>query len=349
MEKGKMTKKRLGIVLLAVSMMGILFGWVVTAAPPDSPMVDTDVNNVANMALTGSAINQPPSSGSAGPGIADVTKQFMSQQAEQVLATQNSTLMSDLYGLGGLDPTKAIVARHFGGGYCALPFETGDCATDPLLQFGDIKFTSLVSGTAFSGSQANAANAYLANLFVTTAGPLVANLQGNGILGVDTIVNNPDLLKKYSQALSDETLLSIARQSFAEMIAKRTVPGTEAGGQSEMQVMEAEAIKRFMSANWMQMVQNPSTTAAKLQQEAVLMQAYQNWMAYQQYRQMERIEGLLSALVIQNARVSQVVSSTISGGSSSSTSSTSGTNGTSPTPAELEAAQQAAAAAAAAQ
>lgn len=334
MEKGK--KTRLGVVLLAVSMMGILFGWVVTAAPPDSPMVDTDVNNVANMVMSGSAINQPPTTGAAGPGIADVTKQFLSQQSEQVLATQNSTVMSDLYGLGGLDPTKAIVARHFGGGYCATPFETGDCASDPLLQFGDIKFTSLVSGSAFSGPQASAANAYLANLFVTTAGPLVANLQGNGILGVDTIVNNPDLLKKYSQALSDETLLSIARQSFAEMIAKRTVPGTEAGGQSEMQVMEAEAIKRFMSASWVQMVQNPSTTAARLQQEAVLMQAYQNWMAYQQYRQMERIEGLLSALVIQNARVSQTVASTISGGSSSSSSTSA------PSDADIEAAQQAA-------
>ncbi len=317
----------LGTAVLTVCIMGILFGGA--AYTQDSPAVDQDVTNVNQTALNGSPLTQPPPAPPLGVsppplplGILDTATQFMEQLGESVLSLINSNTNSDFYGglntPDAVDAAHAMVYRHFNT-YCAGA-ETGNCPSDPLLQNGDIKITSILSGTAYdgpTGPRTQAAQDFLTNLFVPPTAPLVANFAGDltaaKITALDstTVTKNPKLLQKYTQALSDETVLSAARQSFAEMMARRTVSSSNAGSTSEMQVMEAEGIKRFMSAGWVQMINNPKTTPAQLQQETVAMQAYQNWMAYQQFRQLERIEALLATLIVQNARTSKALAASI--------------------------------------
>lgn len=322
MEKVKKGRRHLGTALLVACVVSVLLGWAAYAGnAPDSPTVDQDVGDVNQKVLSGSPLTQPPPPPSIGPeppipaGILDVATHFMEQMTEGLLSLVNTSTTDTFYG-AGIEAAKAMVARHFDR-YCAGA-ETGNCPSDPLLQYGDVKMTSILAGTAYDGSRAQAAQDYLTNLFVPPSTPLVANFSADlkdGKLDVATVVNDPKLLKKYTQALSDETVLSAARQSFAQMMARRTVSGSDAGSISEMQLMESEAIKRFMSANWVQMIQK-STTAVQLQQEMTAMQAYQNWMAYQQFRQMERIEALLATLIVQNARTSQMISSSIPTGAS---------------------------------
>lgn len=352
MGKGKKGIGRLGVVLLAVCTIGILFGWTVYAQ--DSPAVDQDVGAVAQQALSGSPLTQPPPTPpvpgvTPAPlplGILDTATQFMEQVSEGVLSLLNNNTNSDFYGgfsnPDAVDAAHAMVQRHFNA-YCAGA-ETGNCPSDPLLQNGDIKISSILSGTAYdgaSGPRTQAAQDFLTNLFVPPSGSLVANFASDltaakvKALDANVVTNDPKLLQKYTQALSDEAVLSAARQSFAEMISRRTISNSAAGSVSEMQVMEAEAIKRFMSAGWVQMVKNPTTTAAQLQQETVAMQAYQSWMAYQQFRQLERIEALLATLIVQNARTSKALAASIptapSGASISSAATGTGTGtGTGP-------------------
>lgn len=343
MEKGKRTSGRLGIVLLAVSIMGILYGWVAYAAE-DSPAIDKDVDTVINNTVNGSPLTKPPAPLPGGvtppaPPFTEVATQFMQQLGEGIQSLVNSSTKSAFYGTGETDAAKAMAYQHFKY-YCAGA-ETGeDCASDPLLKNGDIKVTSIMFGTAYNdadGRRMRAANDYLTNLFVPSTGPLVPNFNEylkDGKLDIAIVTGDNKLLAKYTKALSDETLLSIPKQSFAEMVAKRTVPGSDAGGISEMQLMEAEAIKRFMSAAWMQTTKNPITPAIQIQQEMAIMQAYQNWMAYQQYRQLERIEALLAGLIVQNARTSQqLAASAPSGPSTETIQNVSGQSGsTRPTP-----------------
>ncbi len=325
----KKGKRYLAVTVLTASVMSILFGWAAFATagapPPDSPAVDKNVGDVAQQVLSGSPLTQPPPASPTGPqaplppGILETATQFIAQLSEGVLSLMNNSTNTALYGTG-IEASKAMITRHFNG-YCA-GVETGNCPSDPLLQYGDVKISSILAGTAYDdGIRTQAAQDYLTNLFVPPSAPLVANLSGdlkNGKLDVATVVNDPKLLKKYTQALSDETVLSAARQSFSEMMARRTISSANAGNVSEMQIMEAEAIKRFMSAAWIQMIKNPSTTQIQLQQEMTAMQAYQNWMAYQQFRQLERIEALLATLIVQNARNSQTLAASIPTGVSPS-------------------------------
>lgn len=331
MEKRKRISGHLGVVLFVVSVMGILYGWVAYAVDPvpeltDSPTIDKDVDTVNDVATSGSPLTKPPAPGLGGltqaPAFTGFATQFMQQLGESIQSLINSSTKSAFYGVGETDAAKAMAYQHFK--YYCTGAETGeDCASDPLLKNGDIKVTSIMFGAAYDGAggpRTRAANDYLTNLFVPSTGPLVPNFNEylkDGKLDVAIVTGDPKLLAKYTQALSDETLLSIPRQSFAEMMARRTVPGSDAGGVSEMQLMEAEAIKRFMSAAWIQTIKNPVTPAIQIQQEMALMQAYQNWMAYQQYRQLERIEALLAGLIVQNARTGQQVAASVPKGASS--------------------------------
>jgi hypothetical protein len=322
MEKGEKRTGRLGAALFAVCIMGGLVGWVAYAETVDSPAVDKDVEAIAQKVLSGSPLTQPPPAPPLGLGvpqpalplgILDKATNFMEQLSESALSFINNNTNSALYGKEEVETSKAMVARHFNG-YCA-GVETGNCPSDPLLQYGDVKISSILSGTAYDDpARVQAAQDYLRNLFVPPSGPLVANFSSDlkeGKLDVATVVNDPKLLKRYAQALSDEAVLSAARQSFAHMMAMRTVSNPEAGSISEMQLMEAEAIKRFMSAGWLQKTNDPKTTPAEHQKEMVIMQAYQNWMSYQQFRQMERIEALLATVIVQSARTMQTISASI--------------------------------------
>ena len=134
MQKGKTITKSLGAVILAISIMGVLYGWVAyaatTADSPDSPIIDQDVGAVAQTVLTGSPVNTPPPQQMSGgivpplpPGIMDIAKQFMSQISEMVESVQNGATQTDFYGTG-IEADKAMVARHFSR-YCAGPEVSG--------------------------------------------------------------------------------------------------------------------------------------------------------------------------------------------------------------------------------
>jgi len=329
MEKHKKGRRRFGAMLVTItvfSVFGLLFGWAAYAqgeAPTDSKAVDADVKNVTNSVPNASPLTQPPIPVPGQPpavvNITDKAITFMEELSENVLSFINSSAQNTFYGAekGNTDAATAMVTQHLRF-YAVGPQEAcaDTCPPDSLLENGDIKISSVLFGTAYDGPRAQAAKDFLTNLFVPPSAPLVANFTADlanvqgGTIAIDTITKDSTLLAKYAQALSDEATLSAARQSFAEMMARRTVSSSDAGSISEMQVMETEAIKRFMNAGWVQKIQN-ATTPLQVEQEMAAMQAYQNWMAYQQFRQLERVEALLATLIVQNARSSQAFASNI--------------------------------------
>lgn len=139
----------------------------------------------------------------------------------------------------------------------------------------------------------------------------------------------------YAQALSYEALLSVPRYSLATMVAKRevnnsvqipnpnpsaqqTAQGTLAGlatGQatngtvpgSFIQYMETQAASRLWGSTWSSMIDTSKNSAnlaglSAIEAERANMQAFQMWMMVENYKQMERVEALLSALVVLQVR-----------------------------------------------
>ncbi len=288
MKDNKQTHRRLGSLIAGVGIIGALYGWIVYAGE-----IEIDIaNNI--QAITTQSNNLV---------IVDPIRVKGMEDKENTAETlRNNIVSQELYGtpLNGMTSDDAALTKHFGS-YCTnnSSFEKGsNCTDDPLLQFGDVKLSSILAGTVYDAPRTQAALDFLTNLLNPSAAPGVASFSANAPVDAAKIAADPDLKKKYVAALMEETLLSTIRQPFTEMMAKRTV--LPSGNQSEMQIMEQQAIQRFANAGWATKIK--TMTPAELQQEQALMQAYQVWLEYQRYRQTERVETLLAVLALQNFR-----------------------------------------------
>lgn len=291
MKKARMQNQgHVNRLALGVGIISIWYGCIAYAGE-----IETDVSNNAQAisTQTNSTIKIDASA-----------VQQMGQKGNNVESLQNNSATQALYGTtpNGMAPADAVLTKHFQS-YCAAnsTVESGsNCTADPLLQFGDIKVSSILSGTVYSAPRAQAAQDFLMNLLDSPEAPGVANFSANIPVNAAKIAADPTLKSSYVKALTDEALISVIRQPFVEMMAKRTALPQNAGGQSEMQMMEQQAIQRFMSADWVNTLKQMKPE--QVQQDQALMQAYQIWLEYQRYRQMERVEALLSILALQNFR-----------------------------------------------
>lgn len=293
MQARKQIEKHVNTILLGVSVISIWYGGMVYSGE-----IETDVDNNAK------AISNQTSSTIK---LDSVAIQQIAQKNNTVESLQNKILTQGLYGttLNGMAPADAILTKHFQS-YCASEstFESGsNCTADPLLKFGHAKISSILSGTVYSASREQAAQDFLMNLLDSPEAPGVANFSAQVPVDAAKLSADPALKSSYVKALTEEALMSVIRQPFVEMIAKRTALPQNAGGQSEMQIMEQQAIQRFMSTDWVNTMKQ--MTPEQVQQDQALMQAYQIWLDYQRYRQMERVEALLSILALQNFRSSK--------------------------------------------
>jgi len=320
-EAGK--KGGLGILMAGVTVMGALLGWIAYADE-----IGTDVATTA-IAIGNATNNVLPMDPSA--------VQLINLVRQTVEGVHNSSVMQELYGastnVNGVAGADVVLADHFTN-YCGL-LDGPPCTLDPLLMYGDMKISSLLSGTVYDGSRQQAAQIYLSNLLDPPAVIGVANFNADMPVNVATLANSPKTKAAFVQAVSDEAMVSIIREPFANMMAIRMPPpanGSNPPGPSQMQMMEEVAMQRFMSSAWATSMTLPTTTPQQIMAQQAMMQAYQVWMSYQQYRQMERVEALLSVLALQNfrqqkataAQVSQAQNSSAAANTSSSSSSTSG-------------------------
>lgn len=305
---------------VGVASLGFLYGWSVYADE-----IQKDVDTIAQQISTANNSKLP---------LDDSAKALEISVATSIEQQQNNGIAAGMYSVGPLagDPNANraadIFKNHFGG-YCMLGVEGATCPMDALLQNGDAKVSTLLSGTIMDAQRQAAANAFQFVLFPISTKNLAPFAPG----GVTSIANfsaqnnpnsstYPDPVQSFADNLTNQALLSIARQPFTEMVAKRTAP--QSGGDSMMQMMDRVASQRFLSSSWASSLNppapagtTPSLTALATQtnvmlQEIALMQAYHVWLDYERYRQMERVEALLSAMVIQNYNSGQAVSAQLS-------------------------------------
>jgi len=309
-------KSSAGIWTVGVVFMGALFGWIAWADE-----VAQDVTNNAQAASAVSKLAVDPSA---------VT--MIQQSRETIESTQNNMIAEDLYGgaipglagLPAMQPPDLVILNHLSN-YCSSASNEGSsCPSDLLLINGDIKVSTLLSGTVYDSARQGAVQSFLNNLLEPAGTSPITNFQKN--MPISAAITDPTVKANYAQALSDEALVSVARQAFAEIIAKRTPPA--AGALSEMQMMEQTAMERGLSSAWAANLAN--LTPQQIQIEQAKMQAFEVWMQYQQYRQTEVLQALLAASIVQSFQRSKAVSNTFSqmqnSSSTSTPASTSGSN-----------------------
>lgn len=325
--KDSLNKKRYLLGLGAgIASLGLLYGWYVYA-----DQISNDVNAIAQEISSANNGSLPLDSSAVALEVSTATNNEIQQ---------NNAIMAGMYSLGplatpsaGLDPTAAraanIMTNHFAN-YCMNGVEGSNCPSDVLLQNADAKVSTILSGTALDAARKAAADSFLFT-FIPIPAKNLAPFAVNGTTSIASFQakNNPnssaypDPQQSFADNLSNQALLSIARQPFTEMIAKRTPP--QSGGDSMMQMIERVANQRFLSTNWAASLNPPpqpnapppTPTAIALQtnvmlQEIALMQAANLWLEKERYRQTERVEALLAALIVQNYNSGQAVSAQIS-------------------------------------
>ncbi len=279
-------KKSRGYLMAWVSgvgLMAVFYAWVAGAAassPAQSPTTVTVKQNPVDPAV----------------------QKMLDQRDATIQDQQNTAIQEDMYHPTTLSPADTLVTQHLSG-YCASGMETGLCSSDPLRMFGDMKVSSILSGSSYDDASKAAAQAFLKTLLMPLDNSAVSSFQSYGEINADMLSKNPTLKQQYVQALSDEALLSVVREAFAGMMAKRTPPIASQGSEampSEMALMEQDVLQRWMNNSWK--TDLAGLSPEQIQQEIALMQASQLYMEYQRYQQMERVEALLAVSVLQNYR-----------------------------------------------
>ena len=278
---------------IAISLMAVVYGFV---SADESQDVTANITAVMPQAAAGVKAPQP----------VEPINTILTQTPVTSETWLTNQIVNDLF-TSPPDASKTVYA-HFNTGFCNAPPEQGSCPKDILLQFGDAKFSSIIGLTKMDAAAQAAANAYMTNLINPPGAqrPTGLGTDGNATTGIDaTIIKDPAKLKIYAQSLGEEAMLSIIRQPFAEMMAKRTA----SSGPTEMQYMEQQAIQRLVNPTWKTNL--AAGTPKDLQMDIAQMQAFQLFMQYQQYRQNERIEALLALIAYENYQVAKAAAAKI--------------------------------------
>jgi len=191
-----------------------------------------------------------------------------------------------------------ILSAFCGGTTCSKSLPNADLSVANFLNT-----TALVAGNGVGANTLTAAQRFMVNLIDNPNPPLINT-------NVSSLKNSPDQQKALVRALAGQAMLSVAREPFAEMVAKRSTFSNHS--ETMMQMMERIGTTWLFSTQWGQsmakayaaaIANNDFTQATTI--NMAMMEAYLTWMQYQQYRQLERIEALLATLVVQNQRASE--------------------------------------------
>lgn len=178
--------------------------------------------------------------------------------------------------------------------------------TDPTLANADIQISSLLSASTIPDSEQGldlAARVFTRNM-VGANTTKFNNLQFSDVQGPN---KDKSKVSAYATGLLNAAIMSIPTFSFAEMYANRKtnagyvdVQNPDAQPSSLMSYL-GQVSGRMQDKKWVDNVIK-TTDALALQRKQIFMQAEQLFMDYQRYRQGERIEALLSALITQNEK-----------------------------------------------
>lgn len=272
--------------------------------------------------------------------ISDDEKSVEMAKRDMVQSIQNAGINSGLYLQNTENDFNANISSLHFTKFCdeAATGEGGNgykCQSDPLYAHGDIKLSTLLTSPSLNEYERNAASVFIRNfiqpkpntLFVgTKVTDLKTDKEGSGL-------QNEDIQKNITDLLLQQTVLSVAREPFAEMIAIRT-PVTDAKtGQvtqpSFMSQMEKQASQRFLNTEWYKTLEKNKksvtdyldtkkgkedyvVTSLLPMFDIVTMDAYRTWLETERYKQGERIEALLSGILVQLNKQSEATTGLVS-------------------------------------
>jgi hypothetical protein len=183
-----------------------------------------------------------------------------------------------------------------------------DCSqSDSELENADIQISSLLGLPVIPDSEGTsldlAARVFSRNM-VSSSKSKFNTFQFSEVQGP---TKDKDKADEYATGLLNASILSIPAFSYGEMYGNRKL----GAGYQDIQKPDAEPTSlmnylsqvsgRMLDQKWVEDV-TKTTDALVLQRKQIFMQAEQLLMDYQRLKQGERIEALLSAIVVQNER-----------------------------------------------
>jgi len=194
-------------------------------------------------------------------------------------------------------PNIAVEASAFGCRAAA-----GTAEESKYLELGDVKASVLLGPTAYSDILDIAAQDFIRNII----NPYPVSNFKKSIQNSNFIGNRADT-EAYAKYMANQALLSVSLNSLNQSYFMR-LPGRDLGvssapGSSIMTVMENEATRRFTSNEWYTTINNPNFDQLAVAKEQLAMAAFDQWMAYQNFKQNERIATLLAALLAKTVNI----------------------------------------------
>lgn len=294
----------------AVAIIALISMLFMTSLKADSQTatVDSEVNSIytypVNNPFTGAPAGvQPMPSASVEMQVRDGVEN------DQVNAI-NRSLYAE--GFGTTDVNTTLINKHYlmtpplgASGFCASSSvtETGagyTCQSDYLLQHGDLKVTSIISGGRIGNIFA--ARAFLNNLVDPTP---TSKYSSTDALKQAVGKGDPDL----ATALANQALLSVFRQPFMEAIEKR-LPNSNIGDITYWEYIEKQAIQRQLNPQWANNIHSLSDPVA-LAQEQTLILAFQAWTNYLILKELQDLKLLTAANGVQINRATSAGSAAI--------------------------------------
>lgn len=201
-----------------------------------------------------------------------------------------------------------VIANHalFCSPTSALPGQ--ECSqADPALANADIQISTFLGVPTIPDSEGEgrdwAAKVFARNMVGSNKNKF-GGLQYSEVYGDK---KNKVKAEEYATGLLSAAVMSVPTYSFAEMYASRKASAAYKDTQNpDAQPVSlanylAQISTRMQDAKWVKNVVKATDTLV-LQKQQTLMQAEQLFIAHQHYKQLERIEALLSAIVVQNER-----------------------------------------------
>lgn len=153
-----------------------------------------------------------------------------------------------------VDPILKLVTDHFAK-FCSKGSSSEsqvspECKTDIALQHGDLKLSTVLGSARLDSDKSEAADSFTRNLIDPNPdSKLLGGKTSDGKpITLERISKEPALRKDLAELLVNQTLLSVARYAFAQMIAMRTP--VEGSDLTMMEMFEQQGCQRMLNAAW---------------------------------------------------------------------------------------------------
>ncbi|MES2212943.1 MAG: hypothetical protein V4490_07385 [Pseudomonadota bacterium] len=219
-----------------------------------------------------------------------------------VQTVSNNALIGDImYGLIGLNvPSSTDYVNQYANSIADI--NAANLYNTTVIQENDEVVRRFVKNIVMGlGQKGGTAGVTLGNIGGSDATEIAGQLQQSlpNFTTQDASTNAATLVAQRMQ----HALLSIPNYSLLNMYAMRT-PIAPGSPDSALSLMERESLWRYSNPTWLQ--EMAKTPTEGLLREIAHMEAYGLMMDYQSFRQGERLEGLMAALI---ATISQLKTS----------------------------------------